>query len=347
MLLCVNLHGGFLGGFLLLGAYLAGNVFELFTGPATERDATTKRVGHLLALAGAALIACLCNPSGYHILLFPFKLVGNRYLMDHVSEFLSPNFHEFLPFKYLLLLLIALVAASRKTVRATELFLVLMFTSMGLYSTRYIPLFALVTAPVLTRHWCWNTETAAPQADFFSRCAATLAQTDARSAGFCWPAAALIAVALAVGTGNLKHSFDAKVKAVAATEFLMRENIRGNMFNDDEFGDYLIYRAFPHYRVFFDGRSDMYGAGKLREYYEITNFEPGWEQVLDRYGISWIFYGTSSSLSRFLLKDANWVLVYSDPVASIFVKDRPQYRQLIERNRLGQLAPSPPVGGAP
>ena len=338
MLIWVNLHGGFLGGFLILSAYLIGNLFSVFLGPVEERDSSRRRLHQLLLTSGACLIACLCNPRGYHILFFPFQLVSNRLIMDHVIEFLSPDFHQFQPFKYLLLLLLALFALSRQRVEARELVLILIFTNMALYSARYIPLFALVMAPVLIRH----TEQGMPGSDRFWKLleqrSGTLARLDAQATGLLWPAAALLVVALAQGSGRIHHGFDARAKAVAAVEFLMREKISGNMFNDDEFGDYLIYRAFPGYRVFFDGRSDMYGTNKLKEYLKVTNFEPGWEQILDKYRITWIFYTTNSTLSRFLLNDKDWVLIYSDKVASIFVRDLPQHHRLIAKYRLPRLA---------
>jgi hypothetical protein len=332
MLLWVNLHGGFLGGFILLGAYLAGKLCDLLRAPLAEREPHRKKLGRLLGITGACLLACLCNPSGYRILLFPFTLVSNRYLMDHVTEFLSPDFHQFQPFKYLLLLLVALLAFSRKRVEATELILILIFTNMALYSARYIPLFALIVAPILTR----QSEQAGSAAsgklrDFFRKRSENITRMDARATGFFWPAAALVVVMLAMHSGRVHHYFDQKKKAVAAVEFLSQERITGNMFNDDEFGDYLIYRSYPQYRVFIDGRSDMYGTEKLKEYSKVINFEPGWERVLDKYRIDWVFYDTNSNLSRFLIYNKEWALIYSDQVASIFVRKLPRHQYLIDK----------------
>ena len=334
MLLWVNLHGGFLGGFILLGAYLVGNLATMLSVPAAERASHMDKVKQLGFAITACLVACLINPYGYHILLFPFKLVSDRFIMDHISEFLSPDFHQWMPFKYLLLLLIAICAVSRKSIEATELVLILIFTNMALYSARYIPLFALVTAPILTR---MANEArglfSGSLADFFSKRSENVARIDSRATGCLWPAAAVLVVAATLFSGTLHHSFDEKIKAVAACEFLMKEKLPGNMFNNDEFGDYLIYRGASSYKVFFDGRSDMYGTGMLKEYNKVVNFEPGWERILDKYRVTWIFFDSKSNFSRFLLKDKSWVLVYSDKVADIFVKDLPQYKELIERYR--------------
>jgi len=333
MLLWVNLHGGFLGGFLLMGAYLAGCTVQGFSEPAT-REAALAKVRELGITSAGCLAVCLLNPQGYHILLFPFRLVSDTFIMDHICEFLSPDFHHGMTFKYLLLLLVAVFAASRKSIEATELVLVLMFTNMALYSARYIPLFALVTAPILTRK---ARETGHLFDErllrFLKMRSANVERIDARARGYLWPLLCVLVVAAAVQSGRFPRFFDPKVKAVAACEFLMREPVAGRMFNNDEIGDYTIYRCYPTYRVFCDGRSDMYGSAMLKEYYKVVNFQPGWEKILDKYGVTWIFFDTDSNFSRFLLRDRDWVLIYSDKVASIFVKNVPQNRRLIEKYR--------------
>jgi hypothetical protein len=334
MLLWVNLHGGYLGGFLLMGAYLAGDFVSMVSGPTASRGASIRKLKQLTLVIAASLATCLVNPHGYRILLFPFQLVSNRFLMDHVAEFLSPNFHQSMPFKYLLLLLIAALAASRKGIEATELILVLIFTNMALYSARYIPLFALITAPLLTRQAEEVKSMVGGRiARFLQKRSENIGKQDGRARGVLWPGAAVLVVCLAISSGQCPHYFDEKVKAVAACEFLMQERISGNMFNNDEFGDYLIYRGYPVYKVFFDGRSDMYGTEMMKEYHKVANFEQGWERVLEKYRVTWIFFDTDSALARFLVKDQEWVLIYSDKVASIFVKKIPQYGELIAKHR--------------
>ena len=334
MLLWVNLHGGYLGGFILLGAYLVGNLASMLSAPPADCEVRRQQLKQLSITILACLAACLLNPQGYKILLFPFKLVSDRFIMDHIGEFLSPDFHVWMPFKYLLLLLIAVLAASRKNIEITELVLILIFTNMALYSARYIPLFALITAPILTRKADEAKGMVSGKlADFFRKRSENVARVDARARGFFWPAAAVIIVAAAIGSGRFPHQFDERIKAVAACEFLMKERITGNMFNNDEFGDYFIYRGFPAYRVFMDGRSDMYGAEMLKEYYKVIHFEQGWETILDKYRITWVFFDSNSILSRYLLNDSKWALIYSDKVANIFVRKLPQYRELIEKYR--------------
>jgi hypothetical protein len=97
----------------------------------------------------------------------------------------------------------------------------------------------------------------------------------------------------------------------------------------NEFGDYLIYRGTPTYKILIYGRSDMYGTAILKEYYRVIKFEQGWETALDKYRIDWLFFGSKTPLSRFILTQKNWVLIYSDSVANIFVK----YTKISEADR--------------
>ena len=279
-------------------------------------------------------MAALINPVGYHILLFPFNLVSNRYLMDHVMEFVSPNFHEPLPFKYFFFLMITIFAVSRERLNFVEIALILFFTNMALYSVRYIPLLAIIAAPIMLRKAGRILEDSSGWfIDFLKRKGDAIATIDSTAKCCVWPVIGILAVLFSAANGSLEYTFDPNIKPVAAVEFLRKEPIKGNMFDNDEFGDYIIYAASQNYKVFFDGRSDMYGIEIMKEYFKIANFENGWEDVLNKYRISWIIYDAKSGLSRYLLENDGWRLIYADKVADIFVRNIPEYQYLINRYR--------------
>jgi len=114
-------------------------------------------------------------------------------------------------------------------------------------------------------------------------------------------------------------------------EFLKKEKIPGKMFNDDEFGDYLIYAAWPGYKVFLDGRLDMYGEAWGSQYLNVVTMRPGWEEVFEKNDFSWVFIGAEAPLSSVLLEKKNWRLIYADRVAHIFVKQIPENHLLIDK----------------
>ena len=54
-----------------------------------DRAAAGYKFRSFLKISLVCLAASLVNPYGYKILFFPFNLVSNRYLMDHVQEFVD------------------------------------------------------------------------------------------------------------------------------------------------------------------------------------------------------------------------------------------------------------------
>jgi hypothetical protein len=184
----------------------------------------------------------LVNPYGYHILLFPLEVYSNTLIMDNVMEFLSPNFHEPMAFTYLLFLMIVVLAISRTSLNVIEVALVVLTTYMALYSARNIPVFAIVVAPILSRQIDLLVEKGTGRlSGFLKKRSERISSMDALSAGYFWPLAATLLVVIFFAAGRMDHKFDEKEKPVAAVEFLKTENIPGNMFNEDEFGDFIIY----------------------------------------------------------------------------------------------------------
>jgi len=334
MLFWVNLHGGFLAGFILIGIYLFGNVFKFITLEGSEKNTHKKKVKFLALITGSCILVSLINPYGWHILLFPFKLVSNKFIMDHVNEFLAPNFHQLSvkPFEFTIFLLIILLVFSKKRLNIIELLLILLFTHMSLYSGRYIPLFSIIVAPILLRQLRAILEKSDGKfAKFIKKKSYNISEIDSSTKGYLWPLAAILLVFILASAGKIDFKFNAKKKPVAAVEFFTKENIQGNMFNDDEFGDYIIYSAWPEYKVFFDGRSDMYGVDIMKEYLKVYRIKPGWDEVIKKYNIKWTIHNANSVLSMFLMERDDWELIYADEVANIFVKDIPEYQYLIKK----------------
>jgi len=333
-LVWVNLHGGFIIGFVLLGTYFTGNLLYSFLKKTSDKQVHAAKSKSFLIVTFICLFASFINPFGYRILFFPFDFITNKYLIGHVEEFLPTSFQDFLLYKYLFLIMIAVLMASKSRLNLIELLLVLGFTYMSLYSARYIPLFAIIVVPItIKRLDPMLRESNNRGILFLNAKSQSYAKVDKTTRGHLWPALSLCLVILLAVSGNIKHSFNPEKKPVAAVEFLQQEHIPGNMFNNDEFGDYIIYAAYPEYRVFIDGRSDMYGVDHIKKYYKVIRLEQGWENVLETHDIQWIFYNADSLLSLYLMERQDWHLVYADKVAHIYVRAIQEYEYLINKYR--------------
>jgi hypothetical protein len=332
MIVWVNLHGGFLAGFLLFGVYITGNLLKAIF-KQEERHEARGRLRILLLVTAFTLVASLLNPKGYDILLFPFRLTSNKFIMDHVTEFLSPNFHADLRFEYMLLLMIFVFGVSVFRLNPIEAMLVLLFTHMSLYSARYIPLYAIILCPIIGKRIDYLLAEIKDRrlVKRFLAISERTGRTDSLTRWNIWSFAVAIMAVILLFTGNVQFSFDEKRLPVDAVKFMKKEKIPGRMFNNDEFGDYIIYAAWPDYKVFFDGRSDMYGEDRMKEYFKVIRLERGWDEVLNDYDINWFIYPAKSALSTFLLQRDEWKLIYADEVANIFVKNTSANQYLIQK----------------
>ncbi len=340
MLLWVNLHGGFVVGLVLLAIYLGGNVFYAFSAGVVKSQDHLRKAKILAILLFTTLVTCLINPYGIEIFWFPIRVTSDRFIMDRVTEFLSPNFHEALPFKYMLLATIGALALSRSALNLIEATLVLLLSYMALYSARHVSLFAIVVAPILLRS-LKNLLTQRPPTrllQFYRRRVENLRMIDGTVNGYFWPFASILLILGLGATGAIDYRFSDKKFPVAAVEFLKREPITGNMFNNDEFGDYLIFAAWPAYRVFMDGRSDMYGERFGSAYLRVANAQRGWKEIFEKYDITWVLFDTDSPLTAALQEQSDWQPIYSDRVATIFLKKVRAHAPLLEKYPSASLA---------
>jgi len=324
ILFWVNLHGGFISGFILIFIYLIGNSLKFFLSREEGRNLYRQKTKVLTITLFICLFVSLINPYGLELMLYPIKLISQKSIIDHIAEFQSPNFHHLLliPYKYFLLLMILLIGILKKNLEVREILLTIVFANMALFSQRFIPLFCIVMAPIFVRNAQWILDQRKRRfVDLFQRKSSDICLMDASASGYLWLVLGILIVALAVGTNRIEHKFDESRKPVEAVNFLKKVLLKGNMFNDDEFGDYIIYSAYPQYKVFIDSRIDMYGVDQFRDYLTMVYLKPGWEKIIEKYKINWIILNSDSILSRYLMERKDWRLIYSDRVANIFVRN--------------------------
>ena len=145
MLLWANSHGGFFLGFLILGTYFAGWMWEFWN------NQSTKQTGIFLASSGVlSFAASFINPAGNHLWITSTGLIGKSFIINRTVEYLSPNFHNTSTWPFLAMLtLIILFSWNSRILRMHELLLFAGFTILSLYMARNIPLFAIIVAPYL------------------------------------------------------------------------------------------------------------------------------------------------------------------------------------------------------
>ncbi len=103
-------------------------------------------------------------------------------------------------------------------------------------------------------------------------------------------------------------------------EFLKTKMPDGNMLNDPQFGDMMLWSFNPKPKVFIDTRFDMYGFDFIHEFDTAAECLPGWQQVLEKYKVDWVFLPKKFELINVLKKDDGWKEIFSDEVSVIMVR---------------------------
>jgi len=107
-----------------------------------------------------------------------------------------------------------------------------------------------------------------------------------------------------------------------ATNFLLANHPPGRIFNDMAFGSYLIWATQPDYKVFVDPRIELYPAETWREYLILINGLPGWESMLEEYGVHTLMLNPKdqAELIKQVERSANWRRLYADDAAVIYTR---------------------------
>jgi hypothetical protein len=353
MLLWVNLHGGWILGIALLGIYTVAAVVESLRARdafAAIVHAQRARTMTVACLASAA--ATLVNPFGWRLHWHVYRYLSDRYLMNRIDEFRSPNFHDWSERSFAIILMLVLIAfagnrvAGRGKLSLSHLLIVLFAVYMAFYSSRNVPvssmLLVLITGPILWRSFAALADQATALPSLRGIVARISGFSDRMGAqemqlrGHLWPVVA-VAFALAIclqggwlGPRQVIHAaFNPQKMPVAAVTFLQNEAqakapggepvFSPPVFSTDAWGGYLIYRMYPARKVVVDDRHDLYESSRIRQYLILTQGETGWQGVLQGWQIRTALLPADSTLSNLLRElPREWRVVYEDRVAVIF-----------------------------
>lgn len=314
MLPWANLHGGFLLGFVLLGAFAVAALLRSQEFADPERS---------LRWVLATLVVCglvsLVNPAGAHLWSYTTgHLGGDDFLLAATREFQSIDFHQ----GYGKLFFVALVAGpllwmtGRVRVSWLSGGLYLFFAASSLYSARNVPLFTVAALPWLAV-WAEEALSEGASARSVMNRIRKMDTSDRLLRPWPWLAVAAAIVALALGPLRDHFRYDPRRFPVEALQHLDDLHVSGHMFNQIQWGGYILY-ARPGLPVFIDGQTDFYGEELSRDYLHVINGSPSWREILERYDVMWTLTATAAPLNQLLALDPAWERSYSDEEAVIF-----------------------------
>jgi hypothetical protein len=313
-LLWLNLHAGFALGPALMLAYGFGLLVEVAIGDTAWGEARPVLTRLVLLVLGCLALVPL-NPSGMQLYRYPFDTLRSSGMRSFIVEWFSPDFHKFrfLPFLVVLLLLLVVLSRNQVRLQARVLAPLLLTTLFALDAVRHIPIFVLLAVPLIEAGVAASSSGAgipmsrrAPIRPMFNALAVVL------MAGF-----ALVrwgALARSQATAEAQQFPE---RAVAA----LRSRAPGReVFAYYDWGGYTIYKLYPEFRVFIDGRADLYGDDLLQQFQTAVQLRTGWRQVLDRWGVRAVLLPRQAALAQALVLDPKWHLEYRDAQAVLLIR---------------------------
>jgi len=321
-LLWLNLHAGFALGPALLLAYAVGLLLETAVGNTPWPEARPILLRVLLLLVACLALVPL-NPSGAQLYRYPFDTLRSSGMRSFIAEWFSPDFHQSLyrPFLLVWLLLLTALAISRSRPKGRVIVPLLLTAFAALDAVRHIPIFILVAIPVIAAALPVNAASLAA------------AQRLPRSPRFrlLFNTVILVPIALFalvnwVILARNQETREAELFPKKAVSFLRAGNYPQRIFVYYDWGGYAIWKLYPEYRVFVDGRADLYGDDLLDQFKTAVRLQTGWRDVLDRWQVETVLVPTSSALAQALLLDPNWHAAFSDSKAIILLRAHPAVR---------------------
>jgi len=358
-----NMHGFFILGPLaifisLISEWIKRRAQLPFEWNKTGRlsDGEYRRLKLMLPLA---VFACLINPYFIEGAWYPIKVLfslggESKVFFSQIHELQRPfNWNNVLSwhphFYYRVLFLVSLVSfvLNRRKIDINVLLLWLVFFLFSLSAMRNVVFFALAAYFAFLANWQYLSVREFLPARYDHIKFQTICSTVFKAILIMWIVQYSGQMML-----NGYYDFDRFERKSEygglsqrnfprqAVDFLIENDIKGNFFNDFNSGAYLLGRTAPDIKVFMDGRTEVYGVEFYKKHNKMWQGDAElFDEAVRRYHLAGAFLNSvyvpaPAKLIRHLYEHKDWVLVYFDYDATIFLRDIPENRRWINLHRI-------------
>jgi hypothetical protein len=306
MALWVNLHGGFLLGFLIVGIFCGAALLR--------RDWANFKI---YSLAGVGcFVAIFINPLGWHIYDGSAATLGH-FVQENITEwqsyYLNMTVPGSIPGIIYTLIFIGLELRYRgsRPIPLEARLLSWLFLFLGLYQFRYMSFFFIFSTIPLALH---IDRLLPKQLDIFQVHRSLLA---AGIVGVCALPLTFMQIEPALGLPEMLSEQEAL--------YFQTNFSHARLLNHWNVGGLLIFRTRGAVPVFVDGRgATAYPDALLRDYFKLVEWEineTAWDTVLEKYQIDTVLWVKAHEpLRRFLVDKRGWKEEYAGSYESVYVK---------------------------
>lgn len=320
MLLWANLHSGFVIGVVLILVMSSKDLGVVLYCALFKHGKTRTCLSTWTVSFPACLIASLLTPYGILLWRYIPQLYfhpANKFIHELQPFFLSAAFHN-LPLLcsfggLLLLTLWRIMHGFHQKLSATDLVYVLIAIvgiGLGLLFQRLITFALLLMLPLIGSGFRIQSSTA-PIAAISQKNIHALIMLSAIAGSLCM---------LFIATPTIPAISKAFVPPFEALKSIAVCSPQGNLFNDPEFGDVLIWNLQNPPKLFIDTRFDAYPWQIEQDYMVMRDCRTTWKELLAKYQITWVFSPPSTTLCKQLETVAQWRVTFKDKNAEIIMR---------------------------
>ncbi|MBI4511473.1 MAG: hypothetical protein HY698_17705 [Deltaproteobacteria bacterium] len=320
-----NVHGSVGIGLAALGFYWAEHAIGRL------RSAwSLRQLGALLAFPMLAFLATCASPEGVRAPL-AFRILRPTWLA-HTTEWLPFDAPQASPLLYVTFTaLLVVTVLGRKNLSPWRFLFVLLLTYMAWRFRRFATYGLLAAAPLFAAH----AKGIAGRLGLVSTLRPVLAALPFLLGT--WDLAWVKRIHRDVGLGP-----EPGVYPEAACRFVRAERPVGLMFNDYDFGSFLMHCLGRDYPVFIDQRAwSVYSESFYESYFAAGSSPEALRQVADAHDVAWLITGYNPLAQEAAASPSTWRLVYFDDRALIYVRvDRQGNLRLAESHGFRHLDPA-------
>lgn len=315
MLLWANMHASFILGLVLMVPLALDSLQSV---KADWRNVARR----WLPFCVMAVAVSLLNPRGYRLLLFPFHLLGIREIMMYFKDWRPANLQQPQPLQIWLVVVVGAAFAGRVRLSLMRAVMVLGLLYMALEHFRNIALLGMISplilaSPVAAR--MRPSSLGGKDENLLDRWFRSLS-LPARPA-FVWITIPLACAVAVIALYARRPQPPGVIAPQAALAAILRRVPRPRIFNDVNFGDYLIFRGVP---VFVDARAGVYGQAFLKRTFDAVSLAPDGDiqALLTKYNVNAILLGRWLAVAPLINGMSGWQRVYRDKWAVAYIRRR-------------------------
>ncbi len=305
MISWVNIHGGFIGGFILIGAY----------GLSALSNHSWKEVTFLAITGILCLISLLINPYGIDIYNGVTSTTASKFTR-YIDEWQKFTFGSEWGITLYLLFYLITFNIREKSIYLADRILTIVWLIAGFIYVRNMPIFALCSAPFIAGNL---------SASGILRKLPDINTSRLRVYLFI-PVAMLIAFMMMpqISSHLIKKDIIGNSKLpVNLVNFIKEKYPKNNFLNDYGLGAYLIYHSRGEIPVFVDGRAGTaYPEKVLNDYLLLGSTLPDLnDYILLRHKINGVIAYNYTSKNIIFANKKDWKQVFVDNNFTVYVKE--------------------------